>query len=361
MESILSTSQHYPLNQIYFYLTEGCNLACRHCWLAPRFDPSLKNTTFLPVELYKQVITEAIPLGLRGVKLTGGEPFLHPRFEELLAITRQEELSLTIETNGVLCTPKIAQKIAEFPHRFVSVSLDGADAATHEAIRGVPGSFEKTCHAVKILVEADVRPQIIFSVMRVNAHQVEMAIDLAEKLGAESIKFNVIQPTERGEHLSKQNNALSINEYISLSHKVDIRLTRVNRINVFFDLPMVFHSIHRLVNGNNGHCDILGILGVLPDGQYALCGIGELLPELVFGRIGIDNLIEIWKDTPILNELRQGLPQKLNGICQRCIVKEICLGSCIAQNMYSSHNLWAPYWFCKEAERIGLFPSSRLK
>ena len=67
-----------PLSRIYFYLTEGCNLACRHCWLAPGFDPDGSRHAVLPVELFETAIREARPLGLARVKLTGGEPLLHP-------------------------------------------------------------------------------------------------------------------------------------------------------------------------------------------------------------------------------------------------------------------------------------------
>ena len=41
-------------------------------------------------------------------------------------------------------------------------------------------------------------------------------------------------------------------------------------------------------------------------------------------------------------------------------MKRHCLGLCVAQNYYSSGSLWAPYWFCEQAEEAGLFPTSRL-
>ena len=193
-----------PLNQLYFYLTEGCNLACRHCWLAPKLDTAGDRYPTLPVELFETAIREGKPLGLSGVKLTGGEPLLHPRITHLLEIVRREELGLTIETNGLLCTPEIAVEIAKSPRRFVSVSIDGADAATHEKVRGVAGSFQAACRAVGNLVDAGIRPQVIFTVMRGNAGQVDDAVRMAEELGAASVKFNVVQPTARGEKLHQE-------------------------------------------------------------------------------------------------------------------------------------------------------------
>jgi len=182
-----------PLNQLYFYLTKGCNLACRHCWLAPRFDRTGSRYPTLRVELFETAIREAKPFGLQGVKLTGGEPLLHPHFKKLLEIVRREGLSLNIETNGLLCTPEIAEEIAKSTKRFVSVSIDGADAATHEWVRGVPGCFETALQAVRNLVAAGTSPQIVMCVMRCNADQVEAIVRLAENLGAASVKFNILQ------------------------------------------------------------------------------------------------------------------------------------------------------------------------
>ena len=99
---------------------------------------------------------------------------------------------------------------------------------------------------------------------------------------------------------------------------------------------------------------------MIPTGQYALCGIGEHIPEMLFGEVGKVPLAEIWRTHPVLLELRTGLPDRLVGICSRCLMKHICLGSCVAQNYYRSRDIWAPFWFCEEAEAAGLFPETRL-
>lgn len=350
------------LNQIYFYLTEGCNLACRHCWLSPKYDEDGKRYPALPVELFQKAVSEAKPLGLTGVKLTGGEPLLHPQFVRLLEIVRRENLTLNIETNGVLCAPAIAAEIAKSPRRFVSVSMDGADAATHDWVRGVPGSFEKAQRAVRNLVDVDTPPQIIMSIMRCNADQLEAMVRLAEKLGASSVKFNVVQPTGRGEMFREGTNGLEVAELVHLGRFVDTELCPRTKLRVVFHNPVVFRPLSKIATGDGcGVCGILGIIGVLASGHYALCGIGKHLPELVFGTVGDDRLRELWRDNPTLNILREGLPERLGGICARCLMKNRCLGSCIAQNFYSTDSLWGPFWFCEQAERVGLFPVTRLR
>ena len=352
----------WSLNQIYFYLTAGCNLACRHCWLAPGFDADGSHYPTLPVELFETAIREAKPLGLSGVKLTGGEPLLHPQIQQLLEIVRREGLRLTIETNGLLCTPAMAQEIAKSPDRFVSVSIDGADAATHEWVRGVRGSFDKACQAVRNLAVADTSPQIITSLMRCNADQVDAVVRLAEDLGASSVKFNIVQPTARGERIYEIDQALTIAELIQLGRHVEMELAPTTRLQLFYDYPLAFHPLSRIAMGEDANmCGIRGILGVIPTGNYALCGIGEHVPELVFGTVEEDRLKVVWQENKILKELREGIPARLGGVCARCLMRHLCLGSCIAQNYYETGDLWVPFWFCQQAEEAGLFPASRLR
>jgi SynChlorMet cassette radical SAM/SPASM protein ScmF len=351
----------YTINTLYFYLTEGCNLACRHCWMGPRFDAAGNHYPTLPVELFETAIREAKPLGLSGVKLTGGEPLLHPHFTRLLEIVRREELKLIIETNGLLCTPEIAAEIAKSPDRFVSVSIDGTDAATHEWVRGVAGSFESARQAVKNLVAAGIRPQIIFTVMRGNAGQVDAIVRLAEEIGASSVKFNVVQPTARGEKLHEALETLNIADLIALGRHVERELAPKTKLKLIIQYPQAFRALHRLASDEGcGTCGIFGIMGVIASGHYALCGIGEQVPDLVFGEVGKDLLEEVWRENPILKALREGLPERLEGVCSRCLMKQICRGSCVAQNYYRKGSLWAPNWFCEQAEEAGLFPASRL-
>jgi SynChlorMet cassette radical SAM/SPASM protein ScmF len=114
-------------------------------------------------------------------------------------------------------------------------------------------------------------------------------------------------------------------------------------------------------SGNGcARCGIHGILGVLSDGSYALCGIGESIQELIFGNAASDKLEEIWNESIVLKEIRRGVPKHLKGICSECIMKNVCLGNCIANNYHRSKDLWAPYWYCEEAHKAGLFPESRL-
>jgi SynChlorMet cassette radical SAM/SPASM protein ScmF len=353
----------YPLNQIYFYLTEGCNLKCRHCWIAPKYQSENNSYPTLDLDLFKSIIEQAKPLGLNGVKLTGGEPLLHPDIKEILEHIQAEDLSLTVETNGLLCTAELAQKMAACRDPFVSVSIDGADAATHEWVRGVAGCFHEAMDGIRNLVEAGFRPQIILSVMRPNKDQLEPAVRLAERVGAGSVKFNIVQPMARGSKMHDSGETLSIKELVDLGQWVENTLSPSTALRLHYDQPLAFSPLGKIFS-NNGDgcrvCGILSILGVLANGSYALCGIGQTVPDLVFGHADTERLKDIWTRAPFLMELRQGLPHRLAGICGSCLMKRLCLGSCIAQNYYSSKDIWAPFWFCEEAQNQGLFPNTRI-
>jgi SynChlorMet cassette radical SAM/SPASM protein ScmF len=351
-----------PLNTLYFYLTEGCNLRCRHCWIEPPHQSEKRQYPALDPALFRHILQQAGPLGLTSVKLTGGEPLMHPQIGEILEILRQEKLRFNMETNGVLCTPELARELVRSGLGYISVSLDGADAETHEWIRGVKGCFDAAIGGIGNLVAAGIRPQVIMTIMRRNVDQIEDVVRLAESLGAASVKFNIVQPTARGVKMHEAGETLSVREIVRLGEWVENELSTGTKLLLHYSHPVVFRPLGKMYGREGsgcGICNVHRILGVLGNGSYALCGIGETVPELVFGHAGKDTLADVWSCNPVLREIREGLPHRLGGICGDCLMKGLCLGSCIAQNYYKDRNLWAPHWYCEEAYREGLFPESR--
>lgn len=355
----------HPLHTIYFYLTEGCNLKCRHCWIDPKYQGEGEQHASLDPSLFRKIIREAIPLGLTSVRLTGGEPLLHPAIGELLDCIGENGLQLSVETNGLLCSPQTAQDLRRSCETvFVSVSLDGVDAATHDWMRGVKGAFDKAVRGIHNLVEAGIHPQLIMTITRRNVGQVEQIVRMAESIGAESVKFNHLQPTARGSKMYENGEALSIGELVALGEWMERTLIPSTALRIDPGHPVAFRPLGRIFGnkpGECGLCGIFGVLGVLASGKYALCGIGEHIPELVFGNAGSDDLDSVWAENPVLNDIRNGMPHRLQGICGECLFREKCLGSCIAQNYYAKRHLWAPFWYCQQAYEAGLFPSARLR
>jgi len=353
----------YKLNTIYFYLTNGCNLNCRHCWTAPTCKPDAEKNKFLDVGLFKDIIEQAIPMGLSAVKFSGGEPLLHPGIEKMIEFIQQKNIFLIIETNGSLCSPALAKQISRCKGVGLAVSLDGVKAETHDNIRMVSGCFNKAIQGIKNLVDAGVYPQIIMSVMKENKDEIWPMIELSESLNAQSVKFNFVAPVSRGESLANQGLLLGIKEILFLHKWIDNDLGGMAKISVSTNLPLAFKSLGRIFDPAGigcSRCDVFELLGVLADGSFALCGIGENLSQFVFGNANQQRVDEVWNNAPFLLQLREDLPLRLKGICSMCVLKNICLGYCVAMNYYVKREWLAPCWICEEAYRQGLFPDSRI-
>jgi SynChlorMet cassette radical SAM/SPASM protein ScmF len=353
-----------PLNSYYVYLTSGCNLACRHCYLSPVYQPNGGTGGHLDIELLKVAIQEGLTLGLTNVKLTGGEPLLHPQFVSIIDFIRESNLNVSIETNGTLLTPSLAKYLKEESTLTdISISLDGSSPEMHDAFRGVKGSFAKATAAIGYLVEAGIHPQIIMSVHSGNGNQneIEALVKLAEKSGAGSVKFNLVQPSGRGEMMNKRGEVLDIQQLIELGEWIENDLQKRTSISLHYSWPIAFHSLHRLLYKGSDACGIFSILGILATGQMAMCGVGVAIPELCYGLVGKDRVADIWCNHPTIINLRSSLPRNLEGICGSCLFRQQCLGYCVAENYHHSNNLAAPFWFCEQAENLGFFPKRSLQ
>ena len=314
----------------------------------------------LKIDALRQAIEQALPLGLTSLKWTGGEPTLHPQFSEFLKM--QEDFGLTgaVETNGMLVTRALAEQMKASDVFQVSVSLDSADEVVHDAIRGVKGGFKQTVKGIETLVSAGFQPELILTLQRVNYKELAKFFALAEDLGAGSVKLNILQPVLRGKKLLLEGEGLSVREILGISEAIETEYTKSTSLTIHLDLPMAFRPLAKILSGEKaGVCKILNILGVLPHGEYALCGVGQHVPELAMGDVMTTSLQEVWSSHLVLQQVRGGLPERLQGICSQCLMKSACLGSCVAANYQLSGNLLAPYWFCEQAHAEKIFPNSR--
>ena len=349
-----------PLTSLYFYISGSCNLACRHCWIEPDYQAGNQDGKFLKLEYVDKAIQEAKPLGLSSVKLTGGEPTLHPRFREIVDLIDSHGIRMNMESNGILINKDMAQFLKSKKHfSFISVSVDGANAETHEWLRGVEGSFNQAVSGIHSLAEAGFRPQMISTLHKRNIDELEDIVNLAHGLNCGSIKFNHVQHIGRGDHFAEEY-GFSVQELIKLFHHVEKDIQPRQKIKIHFDIPMAFYPIKKLFSPS-GRCHILNILGILSNGDISICGVGVTIPELVFGNLGHDDLKTIWAESPKLQELRRLVPDHFEGVCGRCLHKFQCLGSCIANNYFQHHKFNAPFFFCEQALEQGLFPKTRLQ
>lgn len=377
---------NYPLSQLFFYLNEGYPLPCRACWSletspaaggrkipclpAESFRPAQFHPAEMALEVFAQAAREGLPLGLRSVKLTGGEPLLHSRFDALLDVLEEAHLGFELDTFGAGLNAARANRLARHAARLlsatpyglkpppcaVSLGMFGAEAAVHDHLRGEPGSFDAAIHAARMLAQAGLAPRMVFSLARQNVHQIPEMIRLSDELGASAACFQITQPNAVGEA-----QGLLVEEWIALGRRFERQFVSQAAMRVEFDQPPAFRGIGTHARtGPLSHCGLLNSLSVLPGGEYALCGVHLSAPELTFGQVGVDPLVRVWNEHPALEYLRGGMPDRLEGVCDRCLLKASCRGKCVAQNYCRSGSFWSPHWFCEAADRAGLFPASRL-
>ena len=191
-----------------------------------------------------------------------------------------------------------------------------------------------------------------------NIAGIDELIHFAESLECGSVKFNNIQQLGRGE-LFDNDLRLSVPEIIKCFQKIEDELANKTKISIFFDIPVAFFSIRKLLSASITSCNIHNILGIIANGEISLCGIGVTTKELVFGKINDDSLREIWKTNPTLIRIRKEIPEKFDGICGNCLHRFTCLGVCVASNYQSSNKINSANYFCRIADENDLFPISR--
>jgi molybdenum cofactor biosynthesis enzyme MoaA len=138
-----------------------CNLQCTHCFISS----SPTNHSHEPMSLaqVRPYLEEAERLGVREYYLTGGEPFLNREILEII----EAALALgpvSVLTNGLLIRPETAARLRALadasPYSLdLRVSIDGADAATNDPVRG-EGTFERIVAAIGVLARAGLNPVV---------------------------------------------------------------------------------------------------------------------------------------------------------------------------------------------------------
>lgn len=351
------------LKVFYLYLSAGCNLCCRHCWITPTFVHGQP----VPAECLdfgrlQSAVAEAKPMGLSAAKLTGGEPTLHPEFRKIADYLTGEGLDLSMETNATLIDRDLAVHLREKTSmKRVAVSLDSPLAEEHDRFRGRDGAFAAAVRGIGHLVAAGLRPQIIMSVYRGNLDRIEGLIELAMKLGALSVKFNPVTRSGRGEEMHRQGLGLDFDEWLALIRRVRGPLQERYPIHLNAMVPPAMSTVGELLRygGEGAGCHVRHILGILGTGEMALCGIGRNVPELCFGKLGKDSLREVWLHHPTLVQMRKDLQGPFPGICGDCLHAGRCLTHCLAQNFEANGQLVSPSPLCAEAVRRGVFPETR--
>lgn len=165
---------------VTFYLTERCNSRCVTCdyWRHGRKDATLESVL--------RVLPELRALGTRVVLLSGGEPLLHPEWQPMAAALRGAGLEVWLLTAGLALNKFAAAAAAACDS--ITVSLDGTNAATYRAIRGLD-AFDKVCEGIRAVVSRGARVSLRVTLQRANYRELPQFVALAHRLGVQQVSF----------------------------------------------------------------------------------------------------------------------------------------------------------------------------
>jgi radical SAM protein with 4Fe4S-binding SPASM domain len=197
--AILARSEkQHRLISVHWELTYRCNERCTHCYLDV-LTPGAKVPGELSTAECKRVLDELAALGALTVTFSGGEPLVRADFFEIAGYARRKGFAVRLFTNGILIKPEIAERLAALRPVVVELSLYGADAASHDQITLIPGSFELTLRACDLLRARGVRTILKCPMMRENYRQMDALRALALAKGANFQYDLTIVPKHSGD------------------------------------------------------------------------------------------------------------------------------------------------------------------
>jgi len=315
--------------------TQACDLACQHCRACaqPKRDPQELDTA-QALDLIRQVDEWGVPLFV----LTGGDPLKRPDLMELIAECSRRRMTFALAPSVTpLVTQEKLKRLKDAGLHRISISLDGADAATHDAFRGVPGSFRDTLAVLRLIREAGIELQVNTSVGKQNAGQLHRIVDLIRPLGIELWSVFFVVPTGRATR-DQMLNAPQVESALGFLYaqlekgEFDIKTTEAPHFRRVIlqkngvkpeDLgeALKTHPKPGLLRSARGVNDGRGFVFVSHKGEVFPSGF---LP-VSGGRMGEKALREIYRESETFKTLRDS--DQLKGKCGGCEYRYICGGS----------------------------------
>lgn len=173
---------------VFLELTPACDNRCVGCsnvFAAQRTDAPLSGQT------WSRLIERILP-HVGWLKLTGGEPTLHPDFEAIVEFLAQRGVPFRLLTNGRW--PPEAQMVAFLRNvpvlESLLISLHGSTALDHERFTCVPGSFAEAVRAIRCVAGAGLKVATSTVITRYNWNRVDEMVTFAQSLGADHAVFN---------------------------------------------------------------------------------------------------------------------------------------------------------------------------
>jgi radical SAM protein len=318
-------------------VTQACDLACVHCRASAQPDRSpFELSTDEGKDLIDQISALQVPVFV----LTGGDPIKRPDLFELIDYARKVGVRVSLTPSATpLLTRDIVVRLKEAGLARLAVSMDGASAGTHDAFRGMSGSFARTLDAIRWANEVGLPVQINTTFSRRNIAEINEIVQLIESLQITLWSVFFLVPTGRG----KLDDLLNAEEFEQVFEKLyhlsktasfDLKTTEAQHYRRYLLQQRVVER-KAGVTPAVAPSQAVGSIGRAPRGLNDGKGFvfishtGEVFPSGFLpksgGNIRQQALATIYRESPVFLNLRD--TSMLEGKCGACEFKEICGGS----------------------------------
>lgn len=264
--------------------------------------------------------------------LTGGDPFKRPDIFELVEHGVQRGLHVSITPSATaLVTRSAIDRLRDAGISRIAISIDGADAATHDGTRGVKGSFDRSLEILADIRQAGIPAQVNTTLTPRNLPQIDLMATMfaRQKIAMWSVFFLV--PVGRASHMDRLSADAYEKAFVSLwQHAQEqpllIKTTKAPHYRRFLIQNQIRKS-QQAAGGQNPHFmsagvnDGKGIMFVSHTGTVHPSGF---LP-MVCGVYPLQSVVQIYQKSPIFKSLRDA--NHLEGKCRACEFRHVCGGS----------------------------------
>lgn len=351
------------LRSLYIYLTDNCNLNCMHCWQSAPLEGEGKPSS-LKFDDCKGFLDDTLPMGLRDITFSGGEPLLNREFKTFADYFYENNIPMTIETNGILIPYRNNLETIVNYKIYCAVSLDGVTPEIHNQYRNSKDAFQRTIRSIDQLEKAKLNFQIIMAISKFNYPELVPLLDFVKKnyRYCDTFKINVVASYGRAEEMDERGLLFEPEELPKLTEDV-AELINHYPFRVILHLDPVFFSFKNLTLNYScgGHCGYKHSLSILANGNISICSLGKQVDKYTFGHISTVDVKDIWDNDPLLSRIHEStLHTELQGICSNCIFRKTCIGGCRAQALMAYGDFFASHPLCQSYYDSGKFPKSRL-
>lgn len=307
-------------------LTQRCNLSCIHCHVQDFKQGEELSTD----EVYNLLDQLALIPEFRMVAFTGGEPLLRTDLFSILLYAKNLGFSCTIATNGTLLTDDYIEKLADAGVAIMAVSIDAADATTHDRIRGKTGALQDALAGITLIKKAGIPLHINVTIASYNADQVNTLMHVADQLSAAILIMYQLVPVGRGRTIA--DSSLDAEANRQLLRQIAQGQAEVTVVTEPVAGPQYWAYLLKKAGITYGPliscASILfhgcaagrGFVYIKPDGEVLPC---PFLP-VSCGNIRTTPFDRIYRDSPVLQALRDR--DLLKGRCGLCRYRNLCGG-----------------------------------